>query len=185
MITDVYTIKDTGSAADAIDGLVKFGRTGGMKEESLSRMEKLGLALLQIAEGLANVSLTQLWMETRADEAVVHLKVQCMVDLKEEDHLKALSTTGENTERKGFFEKIKGAFSELAIAENEELNDTGYVPEPGLTEYPVYWAFAPYTPLFAENWNREASAEVRKLADQVDVGFSSEQVEIAAHMKRS
>lgn len=186
MITDIYTIEGPGDAIIAVDGLVKAGRFSGMTDSILPRLQKLSSALLAVGQSLEKVENIQLWMETKQGEAVVHMKADSVVDLTEEDHLKALSTSGKNTQRKGLFEKIKGAFEELAISDNEELNTYGYIPaiEYGTDVYPVTWNFTPDS--FGGDraeWNARAADDLEYLADSVDVGFSSEQVELAARMR--
>lgn len=184
MISDIYTIDETGaSVTDAMEGLAKAGGFGGVNDEAVSRMQALAEALLQVGKGLTSVRNIKLWAEIKPGEAIVHLKADSVIDITEEEELKALSTTGENQQRKGLFEKLRGVFDEMVMADNEELHVLGYIPEVDTEGYPVLWSLAPVIPTTQEKWNDQAAGQVRSLADKVDVGFSSEQVEIAAHMK--
>lgn len=195
MKSDVITVKNDGAgfekALAQAEGVAAFK---GLPEKDKLHLRLLTEEMLCMMRALTGEREAEFWIDDNEGTFALHLSVNMPMTAEARRNLLSVSSSGENSAAKGVMGKMRDLFERLLEPENDSIAadlatglslsyygaDFGnyYSPTVGLWSLNTYRSAAEEGRTPAENWDELEKSVVARIADDVQIGIASQNVEM-------
>lgn len=195
MRSDVICVKNDGEGfAEALLQAEKTARFNDLSDKNAIHLRLLTEEMMGVLRALTGEREAKFWIDAEGGAFELHLCANAPMNTEMRKKLLSVSTTGENSAVKGVTGKLRDLFQRLLEPEDGSIDaslamgvaygfigaDIGnmYIASPEVWSLDSYRAAAKAGRTPPENWDELERSVVARLADDVKIGISGNDVEM-------